>query len=114
MPLPVTSEEHARIRDNWTSKLYDAFTPTIYERVYTQQGDDLPEVSDNAAMHHPWVIPQYDSIGGIDRIQDIDQTVLDSDPFKALSARIVERCGRSPITASDDVDEEPGNGSEVS
>jgi MinD-like ATPase involved in chromosome partitioning or flagellar assembly len=113
VPLPVTSDDHARIRDNWASALYEAFTATLYDRMYMQRGDDLPEVSDNLAMHYPWVIPQYDSLGRIDRIQDIDRAVLDSESFTALSARIVERCGRSPLTSTDDTDEEAGHGSEV-
>jgi MinD-like ATPase involved in chromosome partitioning or flagellar assembly len=111
VPFPVTGEEATRSRDDWALALYEAFTPTLYERIYTQRGDDLPTVSDIAAMHHPWVIPQYDSIGRIDRIQDIDRTVLDSESFAALSARIVERCGRSPI-ATDEADEEDGHGIE--
>lgn len=113
VPLPVTGEEHARIRDAWAVALHDVFTPTLYERMYVKQGDDLPEVSDKAAMHYPWVIPQYDSIGHVDRIQDIDKTVLDSEVFTSLRARIVERCARSSITSTD-ADEEPGDGSEIS
>lgn len=113
VPLPVTGEEHARVRDAWAVALHEAFTPTLYERLYTAKGDDLPEVGDKAAMHYPWVVPQYDSIGRVDRIQDIDRSVLDSEPFAELRSRIVERCGRSSITGVDDVDEELGDGSEV-
>ena len=111
VPLPVTGEEHARIRDAWAVALHDIFTPTLYKRMYVNRGDDLPEVTDKAAMHYPWVIPQYDSVGRVDRIQDIDKTVLDGESYMALRARIVERCGRSSITA---MAEESSDGSEVS
>jgi cellulose biosynthesis protein BcsQ len=113
VPLPVNGEEHARVRDTWAVALHEAFTSTLYEGMYTKEGKDLPAVSDEAAMHYPWVIPQYDSIGRVDRIQDIDKTVLDSEAFTALRARIIERCGRSSITDTDDVDEEPSDGSKV-
>lgn len=113
VPLPVTSEEHTRVRDTWAVALHETFTPTLYESIYAKRGDDLPEVSDPAAMHYPWVIPQYDSVGRVDRIQEIDKTVLDSEAFGALRARIVERCVRSSITANNDADEELDDGSEV-
>jgi cellulose biosynthesis protein BcsQ len=112
-PLPVTGEEHARTRDAWALSLHEAFTPTLYKRIYETRGDDLPQVSNKAAMHYPWVIPQYDSVGHVDRIQDIDKTVLDSEAYTALCARIVERCGKSLLISTDDADEEPGNGSEI-
>lgn len=112
-PLPVTGEEYARIRDAWALSLHEIFTPTLYERIYTKRGDDLPEVSNKAAMHYPWVIPQYDSVGRVDRINDIDKTVLDSDAYTALCARIVERCGRSLLISASDSDEELSDGSEI-
>jgi hypothetical protein len=111
VPLPTTGEEHARVRDEWAASLYEVFTPSIYERIYSSRGDDLPEVNARAAMHYPWVIPQYDSIGRVDRIRDIDRSVLESEAFTALCARIVERCARSPLTDAGDTDEEPGDGS---
>lgn len=110
VPLPVTSEEHQRARDTWAVELHGAFASTLYERLYVKRGNDLPEVTSRSAMHYPWVIPQYDSIGRIDRIQDIDKSILESDAFTALRARIVERCARSPLT---DMNEEPSDGSEV-
>lgn len=109
VPLPVTSEEHARAREAWAVELHGAFASTLYERLYVNRGSDLPEVTSRSAMHYPWVIPQYDSIGRIDRIQDIDRSILESDAFTALRARIVERCARSPLT---DMNEEPSDGSE--
>lgn len=113
VPLPTTSDEYARFRDNWAASLYEVFTPSIYERIYSAHGDDLPEVNERAAMHYPWVVPQYDSIGRVDCIRDIDRSVLESDAFNALCARIVERCGRSPLTSIENSDEEPGDGSEI-
>jgi cellulose biosynthesis protein BcsQ len=113
VPLPVTSEEHARIRDEWAVSLHESFEGTLYERIYTQRGDDLPEASDDNAMHYPWVIPQYDSIARVDRIQEIDATVLDAEPLIKLRKRIVERCGRSSLTDADNADEEPSDGSEI-
>lgn len=68
----------------------------------------MPEVRDRMGWHFPWVIPQYDSLGRADRIQDIDGTVLDSAAFTALRGRIVERCGRSTLT-----DKEADDGGEV-
>jgi cellulose biosynthesis protein BcsQ len=113
VPLPMGGEEYVRVRDAWAVELHQAFTPTAYERMYAKRGDDLPAVIDEAAMHYPSVIPQYDSIGRVERVQDIDRTVLDSEAFAALRARIVERCGRSPLTDTDDVDEDPKDGSEI-
>jgi len=113
VPLPVRGEEYARIRDGWALSLHEAFTPTIYERIYAQRKDDLPEVNDETAMHFPWVIPQYDSIGRVDRIDDIDKTVIDGEAFAALRGRIIERCGRSSLTDNDELEEEPTDGGKV-
>jgi len=108
VPLPVSGDEYARVRDGWAASLHDVFARTLYQRMYTEQGKDLPKVRDRMGWHYPWVIPQYDSMGRADRIQDIDSTVLDSHAFAALRGRIVERCNRSPLT-----DEEADDGSEV-
>ncbi|MBL0696520.1 AAA family ATPase [Comamonas sp. JC664] len=112
-PLPVSGEDYARVRDAWSLSLHEIFAPTIYERIYTRRGDDLPEVNGKSAMHWPWVIPQYESVGRVDRIQDIDNAILDSEPYADLCARIVERCGRSLIAGSVDADEEVDDGSEI-
>lgn len=109
VPLPVTGEEHARIRDEWTVSLHDVFTRTLYRRMYTDKGADLPEVRDPTGWHSPWVIPQYDSLARAERIQDIDETVAGSPAFAALRRRIVERCNRSSLPS-----EEAEDGSEVS
>jgi MinD-like ATPase involved in chromosome partitioning or flagellar assembly len=109
VPLPVTGDQHARIRDDWTVSLHDVFTRTLYRRMYTDKGVDLPEVRDTTGWHFPWVIPQYDSLGLVDRIQDVDETVANSPPFAALRGRIVERCNRSSLATEDAED-----GSQVS
>jgi cellulose biosynthesis protein BcsQ len=96
LPLPVGSDEHDRTRDNWAASLHDAFAQTIYQRMYTDRGNDLPPVLDAEGWHFPWAIPQYDSIARVDRLRDLDPTVVDSEPFLKLCNRIIERCGRSP------------------
>ncbi len=104
VPLPVGGDAYARARDGWTVSLHDAFTDTLYQRMYTDQGTDLPEVRDNTGWHFPWAIPHYDSLAHADRIQDIDGTVLDAEPFAALRARILERAGRADVVDEEDDD----------
>lgn len=98
VPLPVGGDAYVQARDGWAVSLHDALTETLYRRMYTDLGLDLPEVRDDTGWHFPWAIPHYDSLGSADRIQEIDGSVLDAEPFKALLARIVERAGRAPLT----------------
>lgn len=104
VPLPLAGEEHARVRDTWAVSLHDVFSRTLYRRMYTDQGLDLPEVRARDGWHFPWVVPLYDSLARADRIQDIDESVLDGAPFVELRGRIVERCGRSSL-GSEEVDD---------
>ncbi len=112
VPLPLQSGDAERITNAWTMSMHEAFSATVYERLYSSRGDDLPEVTDNTAMHHPWTIPQYDSIARSDRLSEIDSTVLDAEPYVALTNRIIERCMRSRIDLLSAAESEPDNGSE--
>ncbi len=102
VPLPVFGEAFMRARDAWALSLHDAFTDTLYQRMYA--GADIPAVRDETASHFPWAIPDYDSVRGADRVQDIDGTVLDAEPFAALRTRILERAGRAELVDEEDDD----------
>jgi len=107
VPLPVGGDAYSRARDEWAVSLHDVFADTLYQRMYIDQDIDLPEVRDDTGWHFPWAIPHYDSLAYADRIQDVDDTVLDAESFAALRTRIVERAGRADL-----VEEEEDDGSE--
>jgi hypothetical protein len=104
--VPLEEQIGRQVRDRWVAEMYELFEPTIYTALYAE-GESLPEVAAKDAMHHPWPIPQYDSVGRVERLEDIDASVLDAEPYRALTARIVELAERS---LEDDVEEEDGDG----
>lgn len=104
LPLPVDSESWRSTHERWTSEMFNVFAESIYTRLYDPE-DQLPEVRAPDAHHRPWPIPEYDSIARADRLQEIDETVLDALPFLALATRIAELCNRPPPASS--FDEEP-------
>lgn len=104
--VPLEEKIGRQVRARWAAEMFDLFEPTIYATLYSE-GESLPEVAAQDAMHHPWPIPQYDSVGRVERLEDIDDSVLDAEPYRALTARIVELAERS---LEDDIEEDDGDG----
>lgn len=100
--VPLEEQASRQVRRRWEAEMYELFEPTIYAAHYTED-ESLPEVTAEDAMHHPWPIPQYDSVGRVERLEDIDTSVLDAEPYRALTARIMEKAERS---LEDDVEED--------
>jgi MinD-like ATPase involved in chromosome partitioning or flagellar assembly len=95
--VPVEGGEQQRAREAWAAVSYEIFSKTVYSRLYSEDGEDLPSLDEGAAMHFPWVIPNYgDPIGRVDRLIEIDDPFWTASPYKDLTERIVERCGRLP------------------
>jgi cellulose biosynthesis protein BcsQ len=92
--LPLDDKASRPEHDRWTTHMFELFETSIYPRIY-KEDESLPEVMANDAMHHPWPIPQYDSIARVERLTDIDDSVLDAAPFWELTTRIVELAERS-------------------
>jgi cellulose biosynthesis protein BcsQ len=118
LPLPLDGEMSRSSHEGWTIEMFEKFQGSVYERLYAPD-ESLPAVMAPDAMHHPWPIPQYDSIARADRLAEIDETVLDARPFTALATRIAELCLRPPLSVTegeeqfdDDEDDEDDEGDE--
>lgn len=106
VPAPLGSEESRGVQAEWRARMWDCLAG-----LDQLGGGERPSVNDATARHYPWPVPAFDAIARADRIDDIDATTLDAEPFVTIRDRIHERCLRS--LSSGDEAEGDDDGREV-
>ncbi len=102
--VPLVPEEGRAAQEDFRSDVWDLFGETL-------DADNINRLplGDDTGFHYPCPIPAYEVLGRVDRLSDIDASVLDAEGYRNLAARIVERCGRSPEILEEENDDGSAN-----
>lgn len=97
--VPLVPGEGRAAQEDFRSEVWDLFGETLD----ADNTNRLP-LNDDTSFHYPCPIPAYEVLGRVDRLTDIDASVLDAEGYSRLAARIVERCGRTPAILEENDD----------